>query len=407
MPDRFDIIVVGARCAGAPTAMLLARRGYRVLLVDRDRFPSDTISTHMIHPPGVALLRQWGLLERLAATGCPPITEYRFDFGAFTIAGHPAATDTGVATGFAPRRTILDKLLVDAAVEAGSELREAFVVDELLFDRGRVAGIRGHGRDGVSIATRARLVVGADGRHSIVARTVRPPEYREKPVLQCGYYSYWSNLPNDAFSIFVREFRAGALIPTHDGLTLIVVGWPYAEFDTNRKDPERSFLAAFDQAPELAARVRAARREEPLRGGMVSSYFRKPFGPGWVLVGDAGYNKDPVTAWGISDAFRDADRCTSALHAWLSGVQPFDEVMSACQQERDAHAMPMFELTCNFATLAPPPPPMQALLGAVSSQREAQDQFVSMMAGTLPVPAFFAPENTARILSAAGRAMPA
>ena len=127
--NDYDAIVVGARCAGSPTAMLLARKGYRVLAVDRATFPSDTISTHLIHPPGVGALKRWGLLDRVVATGCPPIDTYAFDFGPFTIAGSPESPDSSVA--YAPRRTVLDKLLVDAASEAGAEVREGFTVEEV------------------------------------------------------------------------------------------------------------------------------------------------------------------------------------------------------------------------------------------------------------------------------------
>src|SRR5688500_15152914 len=201
-PDTFDAIVIGARCAGAPAAMLLARAGHKVLLVDRDSFPSDTLSTLMIHPPGVALLRRWGLLDRLAATRCPAIARYTLDFGPLAISGSPAPAG-GVAVAHAPRRTILDKLLVDAAAEAGAEVRERFVVDELLFEHGRVAGVRGHAIGGSPVVERARVVVGADGRHSLVAKTVRPEHYNERPPLQCGYYTYWRGLECDAFTTYI------------------------------------------------------------------------------------------------------------------------------------------------------------------------------------------------------------
>jgi flavin-dependent dehydrogenase len=150
--NRYDAIVVGARCAGSPTAMLLARRGHKVLVVDRATFPSDTVSTHLLHPPGVASLRRWGLLERLTATGCPPIGTYAFDFGPFTISGAPGTGDTPLAYG--PRRTVLDKLLVDAAAEAGAEVREGFTVEQVILEDGRVTGVRGHGRDGAPSPSR-------------------------------------------------------------------------------------------------------------------------------------------------------------------------------------------------------------------------------------------------------------
>jgi 2-polyprenyl-6-methoxyphenol hydroxylase-like FAD-dependent oxidoreductase len=176
---RYDAVVVGARCGGAPTAMLLARKGYRVLLLDKAAFPSDTMSTHLVHPPGVAALDRWGLLDRLVATGCPPIETYSFDFGPLTIAGSPQPID-GIAHAYCPRRTVLDQLLVDAATEAGAELREGFTVDELVADDGTVTGIRGHEKGGPAMTENARVVIGADGRHSLVARTVQPERYNER-----------------------------------------------------------------------------------------------------------------------------------------------------------------------------------------------------------------------------------
>ena len=175
--NEYDVIVVGARCAGSPTAMLLARQGYRVLLVDRATFPSDTISTHVIQPTGIAALNRWGLLGQLLSTGCPPVGTYAFDFGPFTIAGSPGTDDSPVA--YAPRRTVLEELLVGAATSAGAEVREGFTVQEVLTDGGRVTGIRGRGKGGQVVSEHARVVIGADGLHSVVAATVGPEHYHE------------------------------------------------------------------------------------------------------------------------------------------------------------------------------------------------------------------------------------
>jgi flavin-dependent dehydrogenase len=400
MSNTYDAIVIGARCAGSPTAMLLARGGHKVLLVDRDAFPSDTISTQLIHPPGVAALRRWGLLDRLIATGCPAIDTYSYDFGPFAIAGRLQPAD-GIGTAYAPRRTILDKILIDAAADAGAEVRERFIVEDILMEDGAVTGIRGRTQGGASTVERARVVIGADGRQSLVAKAVRPEQYNEKPPIQASYYTYWSNLPAGGLETCIRPPRGWAMIPTHDDLTLVVLGWPYAEFEANKRNVEACYLAAFDRAPEVAERIRGATREAPFRGAAVPNYFRKPFGPGWALVGDAGYNKDPITAWGISDGFRSAELCAAALAESFGGARTFDEAMSAYQQARDEHSLPMFELTCGFATLEPPPPDMAMLLQATAARQETQDQFASMMAGSLPVSSFFAPENVGRIMSAA------
>ncbi|WP_284617681.1 NAD(P)/FAD-dependent oxidoreductase [Aquabacterium humicola] len=391
---NWDAIVVGARCAGAPTAMLLARLGWRVLLVDRASFPSDTISTHVIHPRGVAALARWGLRDALAASGCPPIATYAFDFGPVTIEGTPGTDASPVA--FCARRTVLDKLLVDAAVAAGATLREGFTVDALLWQDGRVVGVRGHESQGAEVSETARIVIGADGRHSVIAAQVEAPRYNERPPLLCGYYAYWSGLPmRGRFETTIRPQRGFAAAPTHDGQTLVIAGWPRAEFEANKADLERHYLATLALSPAFAARLGGARRESRIAGASVENFFRRPWGPGWVLVGDAGYTKDPITAQGISDAFVDAERVAAALDEALAGRRDVDEAMAASTAQRDESSLPMYEMTCELATLAPPPPPMQALLGAIAGQREAMDGFVRMNAGTIPPAAFFGAVATA------------
>ena len=397
----YDAIIVGARCAGAPTAMLLARNGYRVLVVDRASFPSDTVSTHMIHAPGIAALHRWGVLDEVTATGCPPVDRYSFDFGAFTIAGKPRPSH-GIASGYAPRRTVLDKILIDAAASSGAEVREAFTVDEIVIEDGVVVGIRGHGKDGGSVTERARVVVGADGRNSFVAKAVRPAQYNEKPMLQWGYYSYWSGLPVDGFEVTVRPDRGWAAMPTNDGLTLVIVGWPYAEAAAYKADVEANYLKTLDLSPEFADRVRAATREARFVGTAVPNYFRTRHGHGWALVGDAGYNKDPITAQGISDAFRDAELCAGALDDVFAERATFGTAMAAYQQTRDAEVLPIFEFTTQLATLKAPPVEMQQLLGAVHGDQDASNDFASITAGTLSPVDFFDPSNIGRLMAASG-----
>jgi flavin-dependent dehydrogenase len=379
----YDAIVIGARCAGSPTAMLLARQGHRVLLLDRATFPSDTMSTHLVHPPGVAALRRWGLVERLEATGCPPVETYSYDFGPLMISGSPRPVD-GVARAYCPRRTVLDQLLVDAAVEAGAELREGFTVDELLATDGVVTGIRGHARAGSAVTERARVVIGADGVHSLVAKTVRPEQYETRPSRCAIYYAYWSDFPVGGNEVTIRgeHGRGWGPAPTHDGLTVLPFGWPVEEFKANRADVERHLWAALDLVPELAERVRAATRESRFVGsGDLPGYFRTPYGPGWALVGDAGYHKNPITALGISDAFRDGELVAGAI----SGRHSYEDY----QRTRDRESMPLYELTDEFAQLRPPPPEMQQLFAAIEGDQTAMDDLVSVMAGTLAAPEFF------------------
>ena len=383
--------------------MLLARNGYRVLLVDKATFPSDTMSTHLAHPPAVAALARWGILKQLEATNCPPITRYSFDFGPVTIAGTPRPAD-GAGQAYGPRRIVLDALLVEAAVAAGAELREGFTVEEILVDEGRVTGIRGHARGGKSLTERARVVIGADGRHSLVAKAVEPRRYNEVPALAAAYYAYWSGLPAEGFDTSIRAEggRGWAAIPTHDDLTCVVVGWPPSQFKENRKDVEGSYMKSFELAPEFAERIRGAKRETRFVGTAdLPGFFLKPYGPGWALVGDAGYHKHPITAFGITDAFRDAEAVASALDDAFAGRRPYDDAMADYQQARDEEALPIYEFTNEFAKLEPPPPEMQQLIGAMHGNQEAMDGFVSVMAGTLPAPEFFGPENAGRIMAQA------
>ena len=400
MSQAYDAIVVGARCAGSPTAMLLARSGHRVLLVDRATFPSDTISTHLIHPPGVAALDRWGLLDPVLWAESPPIHTYSIDFGPFTISGAPGMDGTPVA--YAPRRTVLDKLLVDAASEAGAEVRERFTVESLVVDDGRVVGVRGYSKGGKTVTEHARVVIGADGRYSLVADTVGAEEYHEKPQLQVSYYSYWSGLPmNGRFESTVRPGLAFAAWPTNDDLTLVIAGRSIDEFETVRKDVEGTFLETLEVAPAFADRVRGAVREERFLGTAVRGYFRKPFGPGWALVGDAGYNKDFITAQGIQDAFRDAELCAAALDESFAGRRSFEDAMGEYQRRRDEHVLPMYEFTADLAALAPPPPELQQLLSAVSRSQEAMDGFARVVAGVTSPAEFFSDENVGRIVAAA------
>jgi flavin-dependent dehydrogenase len=395
---EYDAIVVGARCAGSTTAMLLARRGYRVLLVDRVAFPADTVSTHLVHAPGVAALTRWGLLDRVVDSGCPPVERYSFDFGPFTITGRPRPW-ADVDTAYGPRRTILDTILVEAAAEAGAEVRQRFTVDEIVAEDGTVVGLRGRGDGGGTVSERARVVIGADGRNSRVAKAVRPEQYCEKGVLQWSYYTYWSDLPVNGMEITIRPDRGWGAFPTNDGLTVLVVGWPAAEGAAYRADVEANYLKTLELSPAVAERVRSARREARFAGGPVDNYVRKPFGPGWALVGDAGYNKDPVTAQGISDAFRDAELCAAALDEVFDGGRSFDDAMSAYQQARDAHALPMYEFTAQLATLEPPPPEVQQLLAALAGNPESMDAFVSVYAGTMSPVEFFDPAHVERMMN--------
>jgi flavin-dependent dehydrogenase len=399
----YDAIVVGARVAGAPTAMLLARQGYRVLMVDRATFPSDTMSTHYIWPSGVAQLKKWGLLDRVVATGCPAIERGTLDLGHFQLQGTIPPVD-GVTEAYCPRRFKLDTVLVEAAVSAGAELREGFMVDEITMDGERVTGLRGRGRDGRVVTETARVVIGADGRYSRVAEAVSAPTYNEKPAVACYYYSYWSGIHDEGSSFIPRDNRVIVRLPTNDGLTCLGVGWTHAEFAAYRADVERNFLETLRLAPELADQVAAGRREERFVGTAdLPNFFRRPYGPGWALVGDAGFHKDPIIGHGITDALLDAGLLVAGLSAALSGRLSYEEAMGGYERRRNERATPHYEMTCDMARLAPPPESMQQLFRALVGNQADTNRYFGVLDGVVPVQEFFAEANIGRIIAQAGQ----
>lgn len=397
----YDAIVVGARCAGSPTAMLLARMGYRVLLLDKAGFPSDTLSVHYIHQAGTSRLNRWGLLERVIESNCPPVYEQILDVGPFALRGTPPPID-GVAAGYCPRRTILDQILVNAAVAAGAELREHFTVKDLLFDDDRVVGIRGHARRGTPVVERARIVIGADGLHSLVARAVGAAVSNDRPSLACAYYSYWSGVPISGAEIYPRPDRAIITAPTNDGQAVVIAYWPAAVFHEVRADIEGNVMRALDLVPDLAERVRGGTRTERFRGTVdLPNLYRKPHGPGWALVGDAGYHKDPITAQGISDAFRDAELLAGAIDDGLAGRTPLADALAGYEVQRNEATAAIYEMTCQMAMLQPPTIEQQQLFAALRHNQGATDRFIGTLAGSVPLAEFFAPEHISRIIGAA------
>jgi 2-polyprenyl-6-methoxyphenol hydroxylase-like FAD-dependent oxidoreductase len=384
--------------------MLLARLGHRVLLVDRATFPSDIPRLHLVRQPGIALLARWGLLNQVAASNCPPINWMTLDYGDVTLSGWGPPAD-GVAESYGPRRAVLDQILVQAAVAAGVELRESFAVQDLLWDGDRVVGVRGQGKGGASLAEGAKLVIGADGLHSCVARAVAAPVYQAQPTLCCYYASYFSGVPLAGIEVYVRDGQAIFVFPTNDDLTCIAIAWPRSAFDRVRAEVEASFFQALERAPGLAERVRAGRREHPFIGSAdLPNFFRRPFGPGWALVGDAGHHKDPYVAHGISDALRDADRLASAVDDGLRGRRPLEAALAEHEQSRNEALMPIYTLNCRLAALAPAPPEQQRLRAALVGNQADTNRFLGVTAGTVPVQEFFAPDNVGRILAQAAPA---
>ena len=371
---RYDAIVVGARCAGASTALLLARRGYRVLLVDRAAFPSEIPHGHYIHRHGPRRLWKWGLLERIAAT-CPPVTSITLDLGDFPLVGRDLAVD-GIAAGYGPRRSTLDALLVKAACAAGAELRQGFPVTGVLREGDTITGIRGRQAGGAETRERAAIVIGADGRNSFVARAAGASCYESEAPVAFYYFSYWSGMPDRGLEVLVRRPSMIFSFPTNDGLTGVFVGWPMAHLDRVRREIDASVMAVAGCAPDFAERLRGARREERYLGATdLPNFVRRPCGPGWALVGDAGCHKDPMMALGICDALRDAELLSDAVDAALSGRQPWPDALGGYERSRNAATLADYRENLVAARLEPPPPSVVQLRRRLRDDPVATRQF--------------------------------
>ncbi|SHG97001.1 NAD(P)/FAD-dependent oxidoreductase [Streptoalloteichus hindustanus] len=401
MGEDYDVVVVGARCAGAPTAMLLARRGHRVLLVDRATFPSDTLSTHYLHLPAVARLRDWGLLDRVLATGCPRITGITLGVGDLYLSGMSPEWE-GVRFGVAPRRFLLDHLLVEAAAAAGAEVRQEWTVDRVLTaEDGRVVGVQGRDRAGRTEVVTATMVVGADGARSLVARTVAAEEQLSAPARTAVWYAYWQG--TDIREILVRiESPEIFIVPTNDDCVNVLVGCRSEEFAEFRADIEGSYLRVLDRFPDIGRRVRSGRRVGPLRGTRdTRQWLRRTHGPGWALVGDALQRKDPVAGIGISDAFRQADALAHALDAGLTGRRPMAQALAGfgtwCARTFRDH----FDHVAEMAKLAACDPDQLRLFEALRHNEEQRTRFFGTVGAQVSPQEFFAPENIARIISGA------
>jgi flavin-dependent dehydrogenase len=394
----YDVIIIGARCAGSALALMLARHGLHVLAVDRTRFPSDTMSGHFIQPAGVSCLRRLGLLEDLKALGAPAQETMTVDFGPVVLSGRPAPAPDGTAVAYAPRRYLFDPMLADAAVAAGADLREGVSFVEPVVDSERLVGIRTTTPAGRTEILRARLVVGADGKRSRFGRMVRAQVYQHQPAASCCYYAYWSGFDKPATRLFVRENLFCVAAPTNDGLTFVGIAWPRADFARVRADIGKAYREAAATIPWVADRIAAAEQVGRFVGtGDLDAFFRTASGPGWALLGDAGYHKDPITAQGMTDALLHAEILAANVVGGMSEGCSLDAALMDYGLRRDRAAQPMYALTADLARLAPPTQEMSALLGALAHNPADAARFLGIIAGTVSAVDFFAPANLARI----------
>jgi menaquinone-9 beta-reductase len=344
---KYDAVIVGARCAGAATALLLAREGAKVLLIDRQEYGADTMSTHALMRVGVLQLHRWGLLAAVMAEATPEIRSTTFHYGSESLRVK-IKPEHGVDFLCAPRRTVLDRVLVDAARAAGAEIRHGVLLRDLQFDsHDRVVGAWLRGLDGKERGVRCDMLIGADGRQSTVAKLVKAEAYAESRSASGCVYGYFENLNRDGFHWHFAKDAAASVIPTNHAQHCVAASVSEAAFsEMFRGNVEPGFMQVLAaNSPELHADVRRARLVGRLRGFAGGrGYLRQPQGPGWALVGDAGYFKDPLTAHGITDALRDAELLARAV---LEGGARAHE---AYQAERDALSMALFDVTDAIAS---------------------------------------------------------
>lgn len=406
----YDAIVVGARCAGSPTAMLLARQGHRVLLVDKARFPSDRLSTHLLKPRAMAYLDIWGLRDALVPLGTPFRRDFAFTREGITLTGRPGkaaltrclerahgweAAGPPTVEWACVRRRVLDQVLLDAAIAAGADFRERCSLDELVSDGGRVTGVRL--RTGGRVVTeRAPVVVGADGRHSRVAERVGAGILDAQPECTYTTYAYFSGVDADAFRppVHLRGRLGIGFAPTNDDLALVSVWGPGSWFPAFRRDLDTNFLRTLDScyAPLAAELKDGGRRETPLRSTVdLTNVLRRAYGPGWVLVGDAGCHVDQCTAIGISHAFRDAQLAADAIHGALGGVEPMDGALAGFERRRLAELRPSFDYVATVAHCAVPRVEQLRLHAALRSKPADAGRFLGFGAMIVPPADYFSP----------------
>jgi 2-polyprenyl-6-methoxyphenol hydroxylase-like FAD-dependent oxidoreductase len=383
----FDVIVVGARCGGSPVAMLLARTGLRVLAIDQAKFPSERIATHMVWPPGGAALKRWGIWDAVAAEN-PGICHVSLsDFpGARVVSGWHAVD--GVDFTFNMRRVKLDYILVQAARASGAEVREQVVLEGLVIEDGRVIGVAVRDlQSGSRFEERARMVIGADGRNSLVAKTVQAPTYQFVEPLTASYLMYVADMDKDPDmdEVYTRPPREFVLLPTDHGLTVVNVVIARHLLDEFRKDVTRSFYASYDLEPELAERVRAARPVSKVLGVTdLPNFYRKPYGEGWALVGDAGHHRDPIRAQGMHNAFQDAELLATAIDDGFNGRRDLMEALEEYERRRNERTALQYKLVLSAARFDRlSEEGLESLLGIIGNNPVAAAEWRGLVAGSM------------------------
>jgi flavin-dependent dehydrogenase len=385
---EYDVLIVGGRAAGGSLALLLARQGRRVLVADRDEFPSDTMSTHFMGLPAVGALKRLGVLDDILAAGFRRITRHRTWIDDCCFEG-PAAPPGGFS--LCPRRIVLDSVLIEHAVKASARFEPRTRVDGLLQEGGDVVGAVLQTTGGERREVRARVVIGADGKASKVAEWVGTHEYDAVPALRPAYYGYFHGIEprsEATLELFFGGDQIGFLFPMREGEDCIALEIQPEEFAEFRSQHDAVFETRVRRLPEMARRMQNARLEGKVIGVKgIDNHFRKPYGPGWALTGDAGYLKDPSTGLGIGDALEQSFMLAEALGAWFDGAD-WEATMSAFQQRRDKAMKPAYDATLAFTRMRDMAPAEQNVLKAVflspSTTRAIAHSMVAQLSSLLP-----------------------
>ncbi|MEZ5421037.1 MAG: NAD(P)/FAD-dependent oxidoreductase [Vicinamibacterales bacterium] len=399
-PSRCDVLVVGARPAGAATSMLLARAGARVLAIDRGHYGTDTLSTHALMRGAVHLLARWGALDRIRASGTPAVrtTIFRYGLEDVAVAIKPRG---GVDALHAPRRSVLDRVLVDLAREAGADVRHGVRLGRLHREGHRVTGATLVDGQGDEHQVAAGLVVGADGLGSLVARQVGAESYRQGRHATATVYGHFPGTWTPEYRWYFSPGVSAGAIPTNDGRACVFATVPAGRFaEVFRPDLAAGFRATLERAaPDVVPQVTAASDAVRLHGfGGHAGFLRESVGPGWMLVGDAAHFKDPITAHGITDALRDADLLARAV------IDGSETALAGYQEARDELALPIFDVTDAIASFAWDLPAVQRLHRHLSEAMAHEVRALEAQAPGSPVtPAYSASSApTPRPLAAAG-----